>query len=162
MRWQPDSEVCAECAFDWSVPGDRTIAIVSEVPDTAVLALQRIEDPTRRSGPRWSASMYLWHLVDVLRIGTKRLLTLTLDPERGIPSWDENELPDDRRYEQLSPNVGLIVIRSAAREWLTAANAATGTAVVQHPEFGKLGALDLVRRQAHEVQHHLLDINRSQ
>jgi hypothetical protein len=32
--------------------------------------------------------MYLWHLVDVLRIGNERLLTLTRDPRRGITCWD--------------------------------------------------------------------------
>ena len=42
--------------------------------------------------------MYVWHLVDVLRIGTERLLTLTYDPGRGIACWDENALAEARRY----------------------------------------------------------------
>ncbi len=64
--------------------------------------------------------MYVWHLVDVMRIGTERLLTLTYDPGRGITCWDENALAEVRRYQQLSPVVGLIVLRSAAQAWSTA------------------------------------------
>jgi hypothetical protein len=104
--------------------------------------------------------MYVWHLVDVLRIGVERLLTLSHDPERGITCWDENALAEARRYEQLSPAVGLIVLRSAAREWSGAAQAAPAEAQVRHPRFGALGALEIIRRDAHEVHHHLMDIRR--
>ncbi len=104
--------------------------------------------------------MYPWHLVDVLRIGTERLLTLTHDPDRGITCWDENALADVRRYERLSPVVGLIVLRSAARDWDHAARAAPAGAEVRHPEFGALGAVEIIRRNAHEMHDHLMDINR--
>jgi hypothetical protein len=32
---------------------------------------------------------------------------------------------------------------------------------VRHPEFGILGALEIIRRNAHEVHHHLADIERA-
>jgi len=114
----------------------------------------------QRTGGRWSASMYVWHLVDVLRIGTERLFTLAHDPGRGITCWDENALAEARRYRQLSPGVGLIVLRSAAQEWAEAASKAPAEAMVRHPEFGDLGAVEIIRRNAHEVHHHLMDINR--
>jgi hypothetical protein len=31
---------------------------------------------------------------------------------------------------------------------------------VGHPQFGNLGALEIIRRNAHEVRYHLMDINR--
>jgi hypothetical protein len=85
--------------------------------------------------------MYLWHLVDVLRIGTERLLTLTHDPGRGITCWDENALAKVRRYQQLSPVVRLIALRSAAQAWATTATAAPADVQVRHPQFGTLGAV---------------------
>src|SRR5215468_1462690 len=121
MRWQPDSPICAECGFDWQMTRQDAIELVAQAPDGAGAAITGIEDPARRSGERWSASMYVWHLVDVLRIGTERLLTLMHDPARGITCWDENALAQDRHYEQLSPAVGLIVLRPAAQEWCRAA-----------------------------------------
>jgi hypothetical protein len=161
MRWQPDGPVCAECGFDWGTARQPAIDLVAHGADAAAAALSGVPDPVQRAGARWSASMYVWHLVDVLRIGTERLLTLAHDPARGVACWDENALAEDRRYQQLSPAVGLIVLRSAAREWAGAAIAAPATAEVHHPEFGALGALEIIRRDAHEIHHHVLDINRS-
>jgi hypothetical protein len=161
MRWQPDSPVCEECGFDWQLARQDAIDLVAQVPDAAAAAITRIHDPTRRTGDPWSASMYLWHLVDVLRIGTERLLTLSHDPDRGITCRDENALAEARRYQQLSPAVGLIVLRSAAQAWVTAAAAAPDDAQVRHPQFGVLGALEIIRRNAHEIHHHLMDINRA-
>jgi hypothetical protein len=86
---------------------------------------------------------------------------LTHDPGRGIPCWDENALARDRHYQQLSPAVGLIALGPAARDWAAAALATPAAAKVRHPQFGTLGALDIIRRNAHEVRHHLMDISRS-
>jgi hypothetical protein len=160
MRWQPESPVCAECGFDWEAARQEAVALVAAGPGRAAAALAGVPDPLRRDGERWSASMYVWHLVDVLRIGTERLLTLAIDPARGIPCWDENALAEVRRYQQLSPGVGLVVLRSAAREWAQAAEAGPVTAEVSHPQFGTLTAVDVIRRNAHEVRHHLMDITR--
>jgi len=160
MRWQPDSPVCAECGFDWDIARDSAIDLVAQAPDAAAAASVFIQEPTQRAGERWSASMYLWHLVDVLRIGTERLLTLIYDPGRGITCWDENALAEVRRYQQLSPAVGLVVLRSATRDWAKAASRAPSEAVICHPQFGTLGALEIIRRNGHEVHHHLMDINR--
>ena len=160
MRWQPDSPVCAECGFDWMIPRQDAIDLVARGPDAVGTAITRIRDPGQGTGRRWSASMYVWHLVDVLRIGTERLLTLTHDPDGGITCWDENALAEARHYQQLSPAVGLIVLRSAAQAWATTAAIAPGDVEVRHPRFGALGALEIIRRNAHEMHHHLMDIGR--
>jgi len=161
MRWRAEAPVCAGCGFDWQLARQDAIDLVAQVPAAATAAITRVRDPTQRTGDRWSASMYLWHLVDVLRIGTERLLTLSCDPDRGITCWDENALAEARRYQQLSPDVGLIVLRSAAQAWVTTAVAAPADVQVRHPQFGVLGSLEIIRRNAHEVHHHLLDINRA-
>ncbi|HTX81803.1 MAG TPA: hypothetical protein VME44_06460 [Streptosporangiaceae bacterium] len=159
MRWQPNAAVCAECGFDWQAARPDVIDLVAHAPQAAVDAITRIPDPTRRSGPRWSAAMYLWHLVDAVRIGTERLLTLSHDPDRGIPCWDENAVAEARRYQQLSPTVGLMVLRTAVQAWTVIAAAAPSDIEVRHPQFGALRADDLIRRDGHEVHHHLMDIN---
>jgi hypothetical protein len=137
------------------------INLVAELPDAAAAAIRSIDDPAQRTGDRWSASMYVWHLVDVLRIGTEWLLTLTHDPGRGITCWDENALAEARRYQKLSPAVGLIVLRSAAQAWVTTAAGTPDDAQLRHPQYGNLGALEIIRRNAHEGHHHLMDINRA-
>jgi hypothetical protein len=133
MRWQPSEPVCAECGFDWGSSRQMAIDLVAAGPDAAARALAGVADPMRQAGGRWSASMYVWNLVDVLRIGTERLLTLTYDPASGIWYWDENALARDRYYHRLSPVVGLIAFRTAARGWVTAALAAPADAQARHP-----------------------------
>jgi hypothetical protein len=161
MRWQPDSPVCAECGFSRACSRPEAIAVVAQGPAAAAAALAGVADPMRRAGARWSASMYVWHLVDVLRIGSERLLTVAHDPGSGIPCWDENALAEVRRYQQLSPGVGLLALAAAQREWSQAAGAAPAHAQVSHPEFGTLATVDVIRRNAHEVRHHLMDIRRA-
>ena len=70
-------------------------------------------------------------------------------------------LAEVRRYQQLSPGVGLLALAAAQREWSQAAAAAPVTAAVSHPEFGTLTTVDVIRRNAHEVRHHLMDISRA-
>jgi hypothetical protein len=161
MRWRPDSPVCAECGFDWQMARQNAIELVAEAPDAAAAAIMAIKDPMRHTGDRWSASMYVWHLVDVLRIGTERLLTLAHDPGRGITCWDENALAEARHYQLLSPVVGLIVLQSAVQTWITTAAEVPADVEVHHPQYGLLGAVEIIRRNAHEVHHHLMDINRA-
>jgi hypothetical protein len=48
----------------------------------------------------------------------------------------------------------------AARDWAEAASSAPAEATASHPRFGTLGALENIRRNAHEVHHHLMDIDR--
>ncbi|MGH3157083.1 MAG: hypothetical protein ACRDNF_10960 [Streptosporangiaceae bacterium] len=162
MRWRPDSPVCAECGFDWQLGLEDAIDLVTQIPNAVAAAVTGIHDPVHRTGEAWSASMYVWHLVDVLRIGTERLLTLAHDPGCGITCWDENALAEARRYQQLSSAVGVIVLRPTAHAWVTTATAAPRDVQVRHPQFGLLGTPEIIRRNAHEVHHHLMDINRTE
>jgi hypothetical protein len=52
------------------------------------------------------------------------------------------------------------VLQSAAQQWSRAARAALAEAEVRHPQFGALGALEIIRRNAYEA-HHQTDIKRS-
>jgi hypothetical protein len=65
-----------------------------------------------------------------------------------------------RRYEKLSPVVGLHALRSAVREWVKAARETPLSARIEHPSLGTLSTADSIRRNAHKVQHHAFDIER--
>jgi hypothetical protein len=160
MRWRPSTAVCEECGFDWRCDREQALAVVARGPADIAEALQAVPDPAARGEHTWSASIYVWHLVDVLRIGTERLLTLLLDPAAGIPCWDENALAEVRRYAALSPAVGASVLGRAARDFEAVAVTVPDDAEVEHPVFGAMGALEIVRRNAHEVRHHLGDVVR--
>lgn len=158
---QPDEEKCQGCGYLWSVSLDEAVSLVEGAADRYTRLLAG-GGGGRSEGPgRWSATGYLWHIVDVLRFGTERLWTLTLDAGSGIPGWDQDALAAVRHYDKLSAAVGLRALQVAARDWVQAAREAPRTAQVEHPVFGTLTTGDSIRRNAHEVHHHQLDIQRA-
>src|SRR5450755_3687648 len=160
MRWAPEEATCAECGFDWAIEPDEAIGIIEVLPARLTALFEQGSFGPPPTAGRWSARGHLWHLVDVLRIGTERLLTVRYDPEAGITCWDEKALAETRQYERLSPVAGLHALRSAAAGWTLEARSTPEAAVTVHPEFGELAAADLIRRNAHEAVHHQLDIRR--
>jgi hypothetical protein len=161
---EPDelSGLCPECSFDWDVT-DYEDLVGQCVQAVAVFGevLSRIDPSAEVQPGLWSASRYVWHTVDVLRMGTERFWTLSADPTFGVPLFDENLMAESRSYDALSPMVGLIALIAAARSWRTAALEAPHDVVTPHPEAGTICAFDIVQRNAHEVCHHLWDIERS-
>jgi DinB superfamily len=160
LDWPPAQERCGECGFDWSISPSEAILL-------AVEDIGRYPDPGRiRSSERpvppgtWTPTQYLWHVVDVLRFGTERLWTLVFRPGSEVPSWDENVLAAVRSYGALSPEAGARVLEDSVPPWRKAAEAAPAEATVDHPEYGRLSAADMIRRNSHDVHHHLMDIER--
>ena len=161
MRWKPQSDRCDECDFSWAIDPQEGIALVERSSKQLISLFEGAERARQRpASDMWSPSEYLWHLVDVLRIGRERLLTITTDPTAGIPCWDENALAEIRHYGALSPSVGLIAYRSAVTEWVALAGTVPVEASVEHAQDGTMTAGDIMRRNAHEVQHHALDIRK--
>ena len=135
--------------------------MVSESPVLFRQALGSIDTAASAPGGVWSPTEYLWHMVDVLRIGTERLWTLEVDSDAGLPSWDENELARVRHYSDLSASVGMIAYQRAVETWVEAAKNTPPDASATHSELGAMGAAEVIRRNAHEAQHHLLDIEQA-
>ena len=160
--WERPSGKCPECFFDWGV-SSYELLVGQCVRNVAVFGavLSRI-DPAEAVDPGlWSASRYVWHTVDVLRFGTERLWTVSVDPSFGVPDWDENLVAEVRAYDSLSPIVGLVALIAAAEAWRTAALEAPHDVSTSHPEAGAICAFDIVQRNAHEVCHHLWDVQRA-
>ena len=158
MKWPPEQEQCPECGFHWSMP-------VNEAIDLVGSTVERYPPPAELEAPRsprpegtWSPTEYLWHVVDVLRFGMERLWMLELAPGSLVPSWDENELAAFRHYAELPTEVGVRALAEVAGAWRPVAEGAPAATTIEHPEYGTLSAADVIRRNAHDVLHHLQDI----
>jgi hypothetical protein len=160
--WERREGQCLECNFDWS-ESSYDLLVGRCVQEVALFgAVLARTDPADPVAPGlWSASRYVWHTVDVLRFGTERLWTLGSDPSFGVPVWDENVMAGVRSYDNLSPIVGLIALIDIANTWKDAALDAPRDVTTPHPEAGTISAFDIVQRNAHEVRHHLWDIQRT-
>lgn len=155
----PGNEDCSECGFRWSVSVDDAIEVVQGAPDRYSALLIGASDPVPHPG-RWSPREYLWHTVDVLRLGTERLWTIALQPGSRVPGWDQDALAEARRYKDLSIPVGLHTLSKTVTDWVDAARDTPSSGWVEHPSLGALSTGDSIRRNAHEVHHHERDIRR--
>jgi hypothetical protein len=129
------------------------LAVVEAAPGRWEAAM-----PAAVSVELWSPVGYLWHVVDVLRLGTERFWSFTLDPTAPLPPWDADELARARSYEEQSVAVGIQALRTAAPVWAGAALSCPADVRAPHAELGTVGRDDFVLRNAHEVVHHLMDI----
>jgi hypothetical protein len=156
---------CAGCGFDWAGDLATCRATVASGPEAyaALVALHLDDGVLGNPGPPdapWSATEYLWHVVDVVRFGAERMWTLAFDPGFGVEPWDENRMAAARGYGRLSPAAGLRCLDGATRDWLDALAAVPDGRRTPHPEMGILTALDVARMNGHEVHHHRLDLQR--
>lgn len=161
--WIPMTGRCPECSFNWS-EASYEVLVGQCMRDVAAFGeALATRDPSQAVAPGlWSASRYVWHTVDVLRFGTERLWTISMDPSFGVPLWDENVVAGVRSYDSLSPVVGLVALIDAANAWKDAALETPRDEHTAHPEAGTISAFDVVQRNAHEVRHHLWDIERAE
>lgn len=161
MRWQPEDLTCAECQFDWSTQPATVIAAVEKVPFTIEGETERARWLESDSAERWTPSEYLWHLVDVLRIGTERLWLATYDTTTRIFCWDQDGLAKLRKYSELSPVVGAVALEEARRGWAAAARSAPPSVELVDDASGPMPVANVIRHTGHEVIHHRLDIDRA-
>jgi len=161
VRWKPEHDPCPECGFSWGIAVTGAVELVRGSPARYEEAV-RGRDATAPVLPgAWSPGQYLWHMVDVLRNGTERLWTIGIDPENGVPCWDENELAEVRSYDRQSVAVGLRAYERSVTGWCEAAEEVRSDALTVHAELGTISASDVIRRNAHECRHHLVDIQKA-
>lgn len=148
---------CPECNFEPLPSLEAILAFFSQaVLDLANAAISAT--PSNTLPERWNAAQYLWHVVDVLRFGTERIITITVDPTAGAMPWDADEMMEARSRSPHSIPVGVEALDAAATQWLDAARVAPINGTTQHPQLGTISLLTSLNRNAHEVVHHTLDI----
>lgn len=154
---------CPTCGHDRDRPDADHLAVVADAPHRFRRLLAGVGQAAAARAPddgTWPAVAYLWHVVDVLRLGADRLWALVLDPDVPIAPWDADELADARRYRALGVHSGLHALEHAARHWTDAYHACPAASTAHHPELGPMTRDVLAAANAHEVVHHAHDVAR--
>jgi DinB superfamily len=173
LRSTSERNHCSECGFDWNSEPDDIFATLGESVPSLREALQQPvdaqadkEDRRVRARPSpevWSIVEYLAHLRDAFSFYRDRIeLVLTIDrPE--LATRDFAELAEASNYRDENPARVLATVETT----ITAAD--THLRSLQRDQWNRIGigssgeertVLALARRMAHEIQHHLLDIDR--
>lgn len=156
---------CAECGFD---PAAVTPANLPELILGAAepfgTAIERSGAGERRSPGVWSPIEYGRHVADVLEVMTRRL-GLIIDAEgEGVDfdDWDQDAAAVEGEYWKANGHATAILLREraegAAKAW-SEPEGAQWEWVGRRSDGAEFTALSLGRYLAHELRHHLHDID---
>jgi len=153
---------CRECGYDWSITPEEALALMAAIPVRYAALLGEGDGSRRHPALGWSASAYVCHVTDNLRIWAERLAGGALGGECHVSGYDENLLARARAYEHVPVAGALWSLRQAVDMWIEAVDLARrGQVVLIHAERGPQTALDVVRTNTHDAYHHEWDIRRS-
>lgn len=156
---------CSECGFDPArVSPEALPELIQDAAGRFQLALEEADAGVRREPGRWSAIEYGQHVADVLEVMTDRLRFI-LDSEGAgatFDSWDGDAAAVEKEYWQANTHVTAILVKERAA---AAAEAWAEPAGEQWQWPGTRGdgvtftAATLGAYLAHELQHHLVDVD---
>ncbi len=152
---------CRECGFDWSLTPEQAVTVVRAVPGSYKAWLAGATGRERHPDLAWSATGYVCHVTDNLRIWAERLAGGYLAADLAIADYEPDLLSQGRRYDEVSLAGALWSLRWAATAWTEAAEKALAVGLVlQHAARGRQRAEDVARNNAHDTHHHRWDIGR--
>jgi hypothetical protein len=161
-------EHCGECGFTYAeVSAEAIPGRLREAGPRFAAALAAVTGPRLRPEPDvWSPLEYVCHVRDVLRVQGERVaLALAADEPEFAPMGREERVVADA-YNDQEPRVVLAELAGAAEELARDFGALTPaqwarTGVYNWPVAESRTLLWLGRHTVHEVEHHLMDVIRS-
>lgn len=151
---------CEWCGWDWTTSVPDAARVISGMPEWCAQAFEgRHADAQRKPSPElWSPSAYVWHMADAIGVWAERLVALAHEPDRPLAGFDQDDLGDVRKYEQLSPVAGLWAFAKRVDDWDEARTAISPDLAFVHPDFGPWTVGEVVKWMAHDLHHHRADI----
>lgn len=77
-----------------------------------------------------------------------------------LAPYDSDALAVARRYNSLPLNGALWTLDEAAQSWMRVWRIIDPSSTFVHPDRGAITAEDIARSNAHDVEHHRLDVAR--
>ena len=152
---------CRECGFGFGLSPDEAVAAVRAAPVTFAERLAEASGREQLPGLAWNTAAYTSHVTDNLRAWSGWLAGGYLGDDPEVPGYDEDQLAQARRYNELSLTGALWSLRWAVDAWVQIVPAALASQVVlEHATRGPQRAEDIARNNAHDTHHHLWDIDR--
>jgi hypothetical protein len=157
---------CRECGYSWtlSIPG--TGELVGSLPTEYRDTIGDASGSERHPDLEWSATAYVCHVADNLRIMAERLQGVMRGDTRYIGAYDENSLAEARGYDSIDLQAALWSLTRSANDWVMTMTEAQGRGergepvTWIHQERGEQELVEIARANCHDAVHHLWDIRR--
>jgi hypothetical protein len=152
---------CRECDFNWELSAADAVSLVQQLPKLYAARLDGTNGKETCPDLAWSASAYVSHVSDNLRIWSERLSGARLSGEPRVVAYDQDLLGVTRRYDAINLHAALWSLDWAVREWAESIRLALAAGTeLHHSDRGRQSAEDVARNNAHDASHHLWDIGR--
>ena len=154
---------CAGCGFRWRTAPEDAVDVVAPMPDRYEAMLRGRKGSERHPDLAWSATGYVCHVADNLRIWSERLVAASAAPGPvRVQPYDPDLLAAARGYTFLPLAGALWSLRRCVEGWLEATRyAIEHDGHLWHPDRGDLSPEDVIRTNAHDASHHYWDIQRT-
>lgn len=152
---------CQECGFSWDIGIEKAEDVVCTAPTRFSAVLKHATGRERHPELSWSVTSYVLHVGDNLKIWAERIAGITPGSSGVVASYDENELAAARVYAAINLPAALWSLERSTRDWLEAVHGAPRDLVMVHPVLGTIGLPDIMLANAHDVAHHVWDVERS-
>jgi len=161
--WGPAlyGDPCRDCGFDWSITSEDAMDIVGHFPIRFAELLQGRVGSETHPDLSWSATAYIVHVADNLRIWAERLAGARLSGVLEVPGYDQDLLAQARHYSEIGLGAAMWSLENAVEIWLESVNAALASHVVlNHATRGRMTTADTIRATTHDGNHHVWDVQR--
>jgi hypothetical protein len=153
---------CRACGFAWSLSQADAIKMVEGAPERLASQLAATDGRTRHPDLGWSASGYVAHIADNLRIWSEQLGGVLAGGDPHVPGYDEKLLAEARHYNDIPLASTLWAVRRSVADWVPTMTAAlAGEVVLLHAGRGAHSAAEIVMSNTHDLYHHEWDISRT-
>jgi hypothetical protein len=135
--------------------------IVDDAPSRLRDLIANANGRLRHADLEWSASSYVCHIGDSIRIWAERIASVTLGNTGPVALYDQDLLAIARHYDDIDVATALWNLDRALEDWHAAlALVGDGPFTMAHIEVGEMSLTDIVLIRAHDVVHHTGDIAR--
>lgn len=156
------TESCPECGFDWETKIPDGIRTLAQLPNRASSIVDSMGELAyrKRQPDAWSASEYIWHLGDTLRMGAEWLHDIRTQDHPTHYAPDNDLIASGRQYRHLSAGTGLWSLDAACRLFTEEAARADPTRTCYYHDWRDVTAAQVMGFMFHEAVHHLFDLER--
>jgi hypothetical protein len=152
---------CRSCGYSWTLDVEALVAEVLTLGSTYRNALEGLPGTARHPDLEWSASAYVAHVADNLRLHGERMAAGARGASLEFVHPSQDDLALVRAYNSIALESSLWSLENVVTPYVAVFREASALrAVLPHPTRGDQTAEDVLRGNVHDAHHHAWDLCR--
>jgi hypothetical protein len=161
--WGPKKygDPCSECGYAWTITLAESLTLLKSIPGRFREAVDGHDATAHHPDLAWSASAYVAHVGDNLRIFAERIAALDLGAYGDNVPYSPDLLAEARQYDLIPIQGALWSLDHAVADIVEAVERSEGKEVAMViDDRGPQNLTDILRTTTHDAFHHVWDVQR--